>query len=328
MIYKIKVENAVIQSEVKLSGTVTVPIGTEEAYPAVLIIPGSGGSDRDGNSPKFKMGIYKDLAEFLTGLGFVTLRYDKRGTHQSEGDAYTRGFQDLATDAVAAHRYLKRHPKVNENQTIILGHSEGAQLSPAVYVQEPSAGVILLCGGAMPMQEIINWQRQQAYDSLNQLGGFKGWLIRTLHATEKAKKTNAKFDEKLLNSTKEIIRVAGRKFPAKWLREFYQYDVCADLRQITCPVLAIAGDKDWQVPLAASEQVIPTVSGEAELHVIKDMTHILKCWPGKIDAANTLKIYKQLFEEPLSEEFRNCLSAWLGDHFIAKDIDSKQIVSN
>ncbi|MDR4946561.1 alpha/beta hydrolase family protein [Neobacillus cucumis] len=326
MVYKIKEENAVIQSEVKLSGTLTVPIGTEEVYPAVLIIPGSGGSDRDGNSPKFKMGIYKDLAEFLTGLGFVTLRYDKRGTHQSEGDAYTRGFRDLANDATAALHYLKRHPKVNENQTIILGHSEGAQLSPAVYAQEPSAGVILLCGGAMPMQEIINWQRQQGLDALNQLGGFKGWLIRTLNATEKARKTNAKFDEKILNSTKETIRVFGKKFPAKWLREFYQYDVFADLRQITCPVLVIAGEKDCQVPLAASEQVIPTVLGEAELHVIKDMTHILKCWPGNMDASNPLKIYKQLFEEPLPEEFRNCLSAWLGDHFIAKKIDNKQIV--
>ena len=186
MAYKIKEENAVIQSEGKLSGTLTVPIGTEEAYPAVLIIPGSGGSDRDGNSPKFKMGIYKDLAEFLTGLGFVTLRYDKRGTHQSEGDAYTRGFRDMAIDAIAALRYLKQHPMVDSSKTIILGHSEGAQLTPAVYVQEPSSGVILLCGGAMPMQEIINWQRQQAYDALNQLGGFKGWMIRTLKATEKA----------------------------------------------------------------------------------------------------------------------------------------------
>ncbi|MBT2655875.1 alpha/beta hydrolase [Bacillus sp. ISL-18] len=326
MSYKIKEENAVIQSEVKLSGTLTIPIGTKEVYPAVLIIPGSGGSDRDGNVPKFKMGIYKDLAEFLTGLGFVTLRYDKRGTHQSEGDAYTRGFRDLANDATAALRFLKQHPKVNENQTIILGHSEGAQLSPAVYVQEPSVGVILLCGGAMPMQEIINWQRQQAYDALNQLGGFKGWLIRTLHATEKAKKTNAKFDRKVLNSTAETMRVFGKKFPAKWLREFYQYDVFTDLRQITCPVLVIAGEKDCQVPLAACEQVIPSVSGEAEFHVIKDMTHILKSWTGIMDASNPLKIYKQLLEEPLPEEFRNCLSAWLGDHIFGKDIDSKQIV--
>lgn len=326
MVYQICEENAVIQSEVKLSGTVTIPIGTEEVYPAVLIIPGSGGSDRDGNSGKFNMGIYKDLAEFLTGLGFITLRYDKRGTHQSEGDPYTRGFRDLANDATAALRYLKQHPKVNESETIILGHSEGAQLTPAVYAQEPSSGVILLCGGAMPMQEIINWQRQQAYDALNQLGGFKGWLIRTLKATEKAKKTNAKFDEKILNSSVDTMRLAGKKFPAKWLREFYQYDVFADLRQITCPALVIAGEKDCQVPLAASEQVIPAVAGEAELHIIKDMTHILKSWNGIMDAANPIKIYKQLLDEPIAEEFRNGLSAWLGSHFLHGDMDRRQIV--
>lgn len=317
-------ENVMIQSEVRLSGTLTIPQSENTAYPAVLIIPGSGGSDRDGNSGNFKMGIYKDIAEFLTSLGFVTLRYDKRGTHQSEGNPYSCGFRDLANDAISALRFLKQHPKVDESQTIILGHSEGAQLAPAVYVQEPSSGVILLCGGAMDFGKILDWQRQQALDALSQLGGFKGWLIRTLNVTEKAKKTNAKFEKKVMNSSADIMRVAGKKFPAKWMREFYQYDVFVDLRKITCPVLVIAGEKDCQVPLAASEQVLPNVAGEAELHVIENMTHILKSWPGVMDAANPIKIYKQLMNVSIAEELKNCLEVW----FENKLIPSNEVIPN
>ena len=216
MSFQIKEESVVIESTLKLSGTVGIPVGSEESvYPAVLILPGSGNSDRDGNGGGFDMGIYKELAEFLTNLGFVTLRYDKRGTHQSEGDPYTRGMRDLELDATACLRFLKQHRNVDAENTIILGHSEGAQLAPAVYVQEKSAGIVLLCGGAMGMQEIISWQRQQALDALDRLGGFKGWLIRSLKATEKAKKTNAKFDQKILNGTETTVRVVGKKFPAK-----------------------------------------------------------------------------------------------------------------
>lgn len=313
MNHEVKEEDVIIQGEVKLAGTVTIPTGSA-VYPAVLILPGSGSSDRDGNGGGLNMNIYKELAHFLTRLGFVTLRFDKRGTHQSDGDQYTRGMWDLVGDAAACLRFLKQHEHVDETRTIILGHSEGAQIAPSVYLKERTAGMMLLCGGAMGLREMLVWQRRQAYDALNQLGGFKGWLIKALKVTEKAEKSTTKFEEKLMRSTKPTIRVAGKKFPAKWMREFYQYDVCKDLRQVSCPVLVIAGAKDCQVPLAASEQIAPTVAGEAELHVIENMTHILKCWGGVMDASNPIKIYRQMQNEPLAQEFTSCLASWLKQH--------------
>jgi pimeloyl-ACP methyl ester carboxylesterase len=326
MAYQLKEENAVIESNVKLSGTVTIPNGTESVYPAVLLLPGSGGSDRDGNHDRLQMRIYKDLADFLTGLGFVTLRYDKRGTHKSEGDAYTRGLHDLVLDATACLRFLKHHPNVDPNRTIIIGHSEGAQISPAVFLQEKAAGMVLLCGGAMGMQKITNWQRQQALDAIDQLGGFKGWLFRTMKATEKAKKTNEKFDQRILNGNETVIRVMGKKFPAKWLREFYQYDIVNDLREVTCPVLVIGGEKDIQVPLEASENVISIVPGETELHIIKNMTHILKCWDGDMDAANTIKIYKQLTNVSLADDLKSCLRTWTNKYFFADSVKDEHTI--
>lgn len=316
MNYKVKEENVVIQSGVKLAGTVTIPSG-DAVYPGVLILPGSGNSDRDGNGGGLNMNIYKELAHFLTRLGFVTIRFDKRGTHQSEGDEYTRGMWDLVGDAAACLRFLKQHEHVDETRTIILGHSEGAQIAPAVYLKESAAGMMLLCGGAMGLREMLVWQRRQAYDALNQLGGFKGWLIKALKVTEKAEKNATKFEEKLMRSTKPTMRVAGKKFPARWMREFYQYDVCADLQQVNCPTLVITGAKDCQVPIEASELVALTAAGEVELQVIKNMTHILKCWGGVMDASNPIKIYRQMENEPLAQELTNCLAGWLQQHFFS-----------
>ena len=117
-----------------------------------------------------------------------------------------------------------------------------------------------------------------------------------------------------------------KSFRPRWLREFYQYDVLSDLSQVTCPVLVIAGEKDIQVPPKAGENVISTVSGEAEFHVIKNMTHILKCWEGIMDPVNTIKIYKRLTDSPLPDDIKSCLTAWVTKHFIYESVKDEQFV--
>jgi uncharacterized protein len=84
-----------------LNGTLALPDYSQEKYPAVLIIQGSGKLDRDGNDSKgkFKLNLYKQLAQFVASLGFITLRYDNRGVGQSEGDYIAAGMWDLVHDA-------------------------------------------------------------------------------------------------------------------------------------------------------------------------------------------------------------------------------------
>ena len=74
-------EEIAVQGKYLLHGTLTVLDDSEKKCPAVLVVAGSGEVDRDGNASgfKFKLSIYKELAEFVTGLGFAVLRYDKRG---------------------------------------------------------------------------------------------------------------------------------------------------------------------------------------------------------------------------------------------------------
>lgn len=75
MINEYKDEVVNINGSYLLEGTLTIPTKSKGKYPAVLIIPGTGKSNRDGNGSKINLNLYKDLAEIITSLGFVTLRY-------------------------------------------------------------------------------------------------------------------------------------------------------------------------------------------------------------------------------------------------------------
>ncbi len=74
-----KQENVLIQGETTIAATITTPDQERSSFPAIVLIGGTGGLDRDGNGTGFKSNLYKDLAEWLTIQGFITLRYDKRG---------------------------------------------------------------------------------------------------------------------------------------------------------------------------------------------------------------------------------------------------------
>lgn len=306
-----KSQEVTIKAEFTLSGTITVPEGVEKMFPAVLIIAGSGAGDRDGNTKQLKTNMYKLLAEFLTEKGFVTLRYDKRGTHKSAGNVHETGVSDLIDDAASCVRFLKELSFVNKEKIFLLGHSEGALLAPAVHEKNPVAGLILLAGAARPNVELLPLQNEMAYAELNQLPGLKGWFIRKLRVTEKLRKKNQKLIAKILSSNKNTVRVQGVKMNAKWLRETYKYNVCDYLQKIHCPVLAVTGEKDIQVPPEDVEKVAAYVKGEVEWKIVPGMNHILRHYPGQHTMLNLIKEYKTVADQPLSQELLDTIDHWL-----------------
>lgn len=304
-----------IQSECKLSGTLTIPNETSTNFPAVLIIMGSGKGDRDGNFKSMKMNIYKDLADFLTEKGFVTLRYDKRGTHQSEGNFLEAGLSDFIDDAVAGVRLLKNHPQVDQEKVLILGHSEGAIIAPAVHEKEPVSGLILLAGAAIPNIDLMPLQNEMAFEEMYKAKGFQGWIYRTLKVPEKARKKNEQIFEKMENTDKAVVRVQGIKMNAKWMRETRQYNICDYLEEVTVPVLAITGDKDVQTPPEHARMIAEMVKGEAEWHVIPEMNHLLRKYDGQHTMLGLMKEYKSLVGQPIDSDLLDKIDSWLEKHF-------------
>ncbi|MBS0550095.1 MAG: alpha/beta fold hydrolase [Proteobacteria bacterium] len=124
-----------------LSGTLLLPLASEiQPVPGVVLIAGSGPTDRDGNTPLIpaRIDTLKLIAARLAAAGIATLRYDKRGVGRSspppEGlAAQERFFQwdHAVADAVAAHTELLRHDEIKSYATAFLGHSEGGLLALA-----------------------------------------------------------------------------------------------------------------------------------------------------------------------------------------------------
>src|SRR3954447_23902598 len=103
----------VIQGQFPLAATVTIPEGSSEKFPLVVMVHGSGPIDRDSNAKGMPMNIFKELSDLVVAEGFASIRYDKRGVGASKGDYYEAGVYDLIEDALAVLEFAKKHPNID-----------------------------------------------------------------------------------------------------------------------------------------------------------------------------------------------------------------------
>lgn len=251
---------------VKFSGTLTVPRG-EGAFPAVVLLSGSGPQDRDetlfGHKP------FLVLADYLTRRGIAVLRVDDRGVGGSTGDTFQATLADHAGDALAAVAYLKGRKDINAKQIGLLGHSEGGIVAPlAATKSKDVAFLILLAGTGLPGEQILYAQGQAIAKAL----GFGAEeLARQRQAQEaifgalRQEKDNTKAKKLIQQRLAEIIAKLPEEEQKKakeaqglvegqlkvvltpWFRAFLDYDPRPALRQVQVPVLALTGEKDLQV---------------------------------------------------------------------------------
>ena len=152
--------------ELTLAGTFAVP-AADGPVPAVLMLQGSGRTDRDDNAKALAVDVFPQLSAAIERAGLATFRYDKRGVGGSAGDYFRSDFDDLLTDAVAAVEWLGARAEVDASRVIALGHSEGAVVSVRVAAgAAPVAGVVLPAGAAQTGEQILTWQGRQVADSL------------------------------------------------------------------------------------------------------------------------------------------------------------------
>ncbi|MCP9278685.1 alpha/beta hydrolase family protein [Bacillus wiedmannii] len=315
-----------IKSEFTLQGTITKP-KVDGKYAAVVIIAGSGEIDRNGTILPLKLesNIYKDLAHVLAQLGVVTLRFDKRGVGKSDGEFQKTGMWDLVSDIEAMVAYLKEQPFVDSENIILAGHSEGCMLATVVNARTPVNGLILLTGAAESLEEATKRQREIAYKELKEQKGIKGKLMRLLNVEKRGEKQMEKIKEKMMNTEKDTIKVGFKPMNAKWFREHFQHDIYKDLQQVTCPVLAIAGDKDFQANPEKAKRIGDYVQGDSEIYVVKNMDHTLKYFEGDFKALEFKKIYTEGADKPFHPELEGIIVNWMDARFISQYAGSKTL---
>jgi pimeloyl-ACP methyl ester carboxylesterase len=306
-----------INGEFKLSSTLTFPNEKKDKYPAIIIVPGTGNSDRDGNSKNLNMNLYKLIAEYLTSIGYATIRYDKRGLHQSDGNFIKTGVKDLIDDIISVYNHLKENDEIDSSNIYLLGHSEGAILSTISSEDMNLKGLILLSGAGISLKTALSMQSKEAYEEIQRMKGLKGTLLKLLYSKNRIRKTQEKLYEKALYTEKDVFKFKLKEFPAKWLREHLNYsddDILKLLKNKDFPILCITGDKDVQADPNDLNNVKKLNNDKITVKIIENMDHILRYYDGEKTIMNLTKQYKEEVDKPLHEDLRNSLKEWLINH--------------
>ena len=173
-------------SGIELSGTLTVPSNAKKS-PAVLLMPGSGPTDRNGNQPGLQTNLLFDLSDTLVKNGYATLRFDKRPVARYQNvwpktnPEVSRffSFENHLADAKAAYEFLKSRPEVDPENIYILGHSEGGLIANQIAPDLKPAGLILLGSPGRSMATILREQLMRSI-SANQDESLKNRLTSDL----------------------------------------------------------------------------------------------------------------------------------------------------
>lgn len=272
----------------------------------VVILSGSGPSDRDGNMGPSQFGTYKKLAEALFEMGVNVFRYDKQGIGESDGDFNKVGLYDLIDDAIAVVHQIKRLSEVTD--VVILGHSEGAVIAPAVQLETKATGLILLAGFNDASKQMFLLQADALAKEIASVKGVKGFFYRLTGVPGKVRKRQDELFERSLRTNVASFKYRGQIVNAKWIREHASYDVRERLEHIRVPVLAMTGDRDVQVPPEHVHSL--RTKGEVQSYIIQDMNHLLVERTSPHSLLTLHKEYRDAIEAPLHPVLIQQLHTW------------------
>ena len=252
----------------ELFGSLLLP-KSDTPVPVVLIISGSGPTDRDGNNPDGgRNDSLKRLAWVLAKHNIASVRYDKRGVAASL--AATPDERNLTLDAYVADaqawgRKLKADPRFGK--LILLGHSEGALIASLAAPSVDAAAVISLSGSARPIDQVV---RQQLSNHLP-----PPLMLRSNELLDSLKA--GKTDDNVPPPLQAIFRPSVQPY----LISLFRQDPAAAFAKLKMPALIIQGSNDIQVGVNDAK-MLKAAKPDAELALIEGMNHVMRIVPNDV----------------------------------------------
>lgn len=318
--------------------TITTPRDNDK-HPAIIMITGSGPQNRDeeifGHKP------FAVVADYLTKQGYVVLRVDDRGVGKTGGDRTNATSADFAKDVQEAIGYLKTRKEVDRKRIGLYGHSEGGMIAQMVAAENKDIHFIILM--AAPGIKVTEAMTEQNVAYLQTAGISKevaeqyGKLYRQLaegiatsHSMEEASTKLTVAIDKWLKVTEPstAVMTTGIKDSAskrlfvgkfieqtwnKWTVYFMQYDPQPVLQKLSCKVLALNGDKDFQVisrsNLEGIQQALTKSKSKSfEVREITGVNHLFQ-------ECNTCTMmeYGEL-EQTIKPEVMQTVATWLDNN--------------
>ena len=319
---------------VTLAGTLTLPEG-DGPFPAALLITGSGAQDRD--ETVFQHKPFWVIADHLSRRGVAVLRVDDRGVGGSSAspDPAATTSEDFVGDVLAGVTFLAARDDIAGDRIGLIGHSEGGIIAPMAAVRsETVAFVVLLAGPGVKGDELLLLQLEalgRADDmeegELERALATQRALYRLLFDDSLSEEERSAAMRAVLEQSPDLaegeegereVQTALAQLANSWVRWFLQHDPAPVLERVRCPVLALNGTLDLQVPCRVNLEAIEAAlkrggNTDHELRAIEGHNHLFQhCETGQVSEYGKI-------EETFSPEVLEALTAWIRARFVEGD---------
>lgn len=269
-----------------LAGTLSLPSG-RGPHLAVVLVSGAGPHDRDGSVAGHAP--FMLIADTLRARGVAVLRLDDRGVGESGGKTEDTTIAMRVEDGRRAIAHLRARSDIA--RVGIVGHSEGATVAALIASEQDVAFVVALGGPGVSGRELAP---RQVASVLDATGAYPRPVVETLVAAQRRIVTvvgdggdrpaveaavhaglstlNALRPPDQRRSTGEIAADAARDgavVASPWFRSYITTDPRSAWRGVRCPVLALHGSRDTQVPTGSEIRV-------GEHHELPGLNHLLQ----------------------------------------------------
>jgi len=299
--------------------------------PGLLLLAGSGPTDRDWNSPLLpgKNGSAKLLAEALAARGMTVLRFDKAYSGKNPGLPITDLTLDTYRDeASAALDFLRARAEVDPARVFVAGHSEGGIHATrlALSAGERIRGVILISAAGRSLREVLEVQLER-----NFLAGLKltpGQIEAEMVPIRTALRSfvaGQDVDPTSASSRPEIVQILSSLMApmvARIGRALASFEPARAAADIAVPVLVLQGGKDVQVdPVENAERLVAarrSAGKPVDYHMSPLADHVLKTEPRPLEEVRAdLPLLMRMYNAPdraLDGDVLEALARWIRDH--------------
>ena len=229
-------------TEYELEGILTLPEGVKGKVPAVVLVPGSGPSDK--NLSRYNNSAFKDIADYLAKKGIASIRYDKKTYTYAEKivdviEEFTIK-EEMMDDAVYASNLLKNDLRINNDKVFILGLSLGGMIAPRIDAEGGEfAGIIIMSGSPRKFSEILYDQNMAVVNSLE--GENREKALQQLNDYMKP------FDELETMSDEDAKKIILAGASGYYYKDLDSHPPEIYLKDSSKPIMILQGEKDFQV---------------------------------------------------------------------------------
>lgn len=285
-----------------LAGTVSKPDAGGRPAPAIVLVGGSGPTDRD--ETVFNIPIFGQLANALADAGFLVVRYDKRGVGQSGGRTEAATLEDFTDDLRAVLKFVADRKDVDKKRIAVVGHSEGGSVAMLAAAKDKNVAALVLVATVGVTGADLNMYQVEHQITLSR-------------RPDAEKQQTLALQKKIQNAVltgsgwEGVPPALKQQADTPWFQSFLAFDPAKVMTSVDQPILIVQGTLDTQVPPDNADKLEAMAKARkrakpADVVRVPGINHLLvPATTGEVDE------YAQLPDKHISSAVPQSIAAWL-----------------